>query len=613
MKFKGSKTALAVLLGGALLLGACTSGESEEASGDSTSLMSAEATGNQGSGDTCKKDIGVTETKDGQIIYGPGPGNWSGYNALSSATYSKYNTIVMQRLMSGFVYYGTDGTICDDKEFGTFEVISENPLEVKYTISEKAKWSDGTPVTINDYLLDWAAQNPEFLAPGLLNGKDPEAKPVFDHVSSSFAEKVLEGPQGEVGSKTFTLKYETTYPDWKLIIGSVMPAHVVAKQSGLDPDALAKAILDRDAETVKKAREFWNTGWNFEPGQLPDASLIPSMGPYQVKQGGWEGTALTLEPNPEYWGTKPATKYLVYRYIDDAQMAQSLQNGDLNVIEPQATVDTVGQLQGIGPSVTVDTFPTLTWEHLDFNFRDSNVFSDAQGGVKLRQAFAHCVPRQGIVDSLIKPIDSEAVLMNAREVFPFQTKKYQEITEAAYDGRYDEVNIEESKKLVAESGVATPVKVRIGYYAGNRRRAETVSAIQASCKEAGFEVEEVASSNFFTQELVNGDYEVALFAWSGSGQITSGKNIYSTGLPQNYGKYSNPKLDEAWDKLTSTEDEKVHLEQTKLIEKELWDTMFGIPLYAHPGVIAYTSNISNIRSTATQDNVVWNAEQWVLQ
>lgn len=610
MKFKGSKSALAVLVGGALLLGACTSGEeAQEGTAGGVKAVSAEiATGE----DSCKKDLGITESKDGQVIYSPGPGQWNGYNSFTSGTYSKYNNVVSDRMFDSFVYFGTDGTICEDKNFGTVELVSEDPMEVKYTINENVKWSDGTPVTINDYLLDWAAQNPEFLVPGLHTKQDENAKAVFNHVSSSFAEQVLEGPQGEVGSKTFTVKYAGAYPDWKIMIGGVLPSHIVAQKSGLTPEQLAQAILDRDAETVKKAAEFWNTGWIFNPGELPDAADIPSAGPYQIKQGGWKGTSLTLEANPNYWGPPPATKNLVISYVEDAQMAQALQNGDLDVIDPQATVDTVGQLTQIGSGVTVNTYPLLTWEHLDFNFRETNVFSDAQGGVNLRKAFALCVPRQGIVDSLIKPIDSGAVVMNSREAFPFQGKKYEDLVAASYDGSYDQVNIEEAKKLVAESGIATPVKVRVGYKAGNQRRAETVAAIQASCKEAGFDVVDAASADFFNKEQKNGDYEVAMFAWSSSGQIVSGQNIYSSTGNQNYGKYSNPKVDEAWNVMANSLDPSVHEAQTKVIEKELWTDLFSLPLYAHPGVAAFDSNIGNIRQTTTQNNVVWNGEQWTV-
>ena len=104
---------------------------------------------------------------------------------------------------------------------------------------------------------------------------------------------------------------------------------------------------------------------------------------------------------------------------------------------------------------------------------------------------------------------------------------------------------------------------------------------------------------------------MALFAWAGSGQVTSGQNIYATNRQQNFGEYSNEKVDAAWEELVGTLDENVHQEQTIAIEKELWDSLFGIPLYAHPGVVGADSKLQNVRPTATQSQVSWNAHQWV--
>ena len=261
----------------------------------------------------------------------------------------------------------------------------------------------------------------------------------------------------------------------------------------------------------------------------------------------------------------------------------------------------------MGEAIKVYQYSTLTWEHLDYNFREGNVMADQ----KVREAFAMCVPRQQIVDNLVKPINPDAVVMNAREVFPFQKDKYEAITSKSYDGRYDEVDIEGAKAKLAEAGVQTPVKVRIGYAAGNQRRQETVALIQSVCKDAGFNVVDSSSDKFFDKDLPNGEYEIALFAWAGSGQITSGQNIYGTKRPQNYGGYSNEKVDKAWDTLVATLDENVHKEQTIIIEKELWDTLYGIPLYAHPGVTGADSKLQNVRPTATQSQVAWNASQWV--
>lgn len=102
-----------------------------------------------------------------------------------------------------------------------------------------------------------------------------------------------------------------------------------------------------------------------------------------------------------------------------------------------------------------------------------------------------------------------------------------------------------------------------------------------------------------------------MYAWAGSGQVVSGQNIYSTKGQQNYGKYSSEAIDIAWEALSSTLDTSQQLEQVKVIEKNLWDDLYGIPLFAHPGVTAYDSSLQNVRRTATQSTVAWNAEQWV--
>ncbi len=613
MKLKGTAS-LALLLSGALLLGACTSdGEpaSSGSAGGSTGASAGASTSAEPtqSDDPCLQKLGIDAAKDGEVRYTAGEPDWSGYNSMTSDTYSTYNSVIAAMMASGFTYFGTDGSLCEDKDFGTVEVQSEDPLIVKYTISDAAVWSDGTPITINDYLLDWVAQNPEFLVPGYANGTNQDAQPIFQHVSSSLAEKVPDGPQGEPGSKSFTIEYANPDPDFMINVTSALPSHVVAKKSGLEPDALAQAILDKDTETIKKAADFWNKGWIFNPGQLPaDLNDTPSSGPYMLKAGGWKaGTSLTLTQNDKYWGEPPATKEMTFRFLADAGQAQALQNGDVQVISPQATVDTVPQLQGMGDSVKVAQYSVLTWEHLDFNHRAGNVMSD----LKVREAFAYCVPRQQIVDSLIKPINPDTVVMNAREVFPFQTEKYDEVVGAAYDGRYDQVDLEKSKALLADAGVATPVKVRIGYRSGNQRRQETVALIKASCDQAGFDIVDANSNSFFEKELPDGEVEVGLFAWAGSGQVTSGQNIYATNKPQNYGKYTNEKVDAAWNTLVATLDENVHLEQTKVIEKELWDTLFGLPLFAHPGVTGYDAKLQNVRPTATQSQISWNAFQWV--
>jgi peptide/nickel transport system substrate-binding protein len=603
VKIRRSGAAFAAVAAGALLLSACSSPAAEPEAEETTTA--GETAAAETPSDPCKVDTGTTETAEGEVKYSVGEDEFLGYNTNTPETYSTYNSAVTERILGGFWYFGVDGTICTDDAFGTYEAVSEDPLQVAYTVADDAAWSDGTPVSYADFLLDWATQ--AITSDGAVT-EDASETPLFNHVSGlTLGDYVPEGPVADSAeAKSFQYDYERVYADWKILIGSPLPAHVVAEQIGVTTDELVTAIQELDMSVLEPAAEFWNTGWLMTAGELGDPALTPSSAAYGFKPDGWvAGQSITLTANENFWGTPAATQDVTFRFAAADTHVQALQNGDLNIIEPQATVDTVAQLEQLGSAVTVTTGQTLTWEHLDFNF-NNGIFSDS---LEAREAFAYCVPRQKIVDDLIKPIDETAVVMNAREVFPFQDS-YEDVVSASYDGRYDEVDLDMAKEKFAAAGLEEGTELRIGYSAPNPRRADEVAAIKASCDQVGFNVVDTGSPEFFDKDLPNGDYEVALFAWAGSGQIASGQNIYATGQPQNYGGYSDETVDAAWDTLASTVDEAVHTEQTKIIEKQLWDTLFGIPLFAHPGVGAYSSDLTNVRDTAAQSGIVWNAEQW---
>ena len=615
MKYTKLSAAAALAAGSALILSACAPGGGN--AGDSSNSGSAASqggdsgAGNVIEGDKGQKltaeasgpglaDLGDVETQDGSIAYSVGADDFLSYNGLQSNTYTTYNSAVVDRMFSSFWYFGTDGSIIPNEDFGTYEKTSDDPLTVKYTISDDAKWSDGTPVTAGDFIVHWAANNDTIKAEGA-------ETPLFDSISFEQGKYIPEAPEGEADGKEFTVTYPEPYADWEILISTALPAHIVAKEAGMSFEELVTAAKEKDVEALTPAAEFWNDGWDFSPGELPDASLVPSMGPYKFKDGGWQaGQSITLEANPEYWGTPAATKELVLRFADPKTHVQALQNGDLDVIEPQATVDTLQQLEGLGDDVNVQTGDQLTWEHVDYNRGEGSVFADSP---ELREAFALCLPRQQIVDNLIKPIYADAQVMNLREVFPFQDK-YQEVVDAAYPEEMDQPNIEKAKELVEKSGVSKPT-VRLGYQAGNQRRTETVALIKSSCDQAGFDVQDANSPVFFKEVMPAGDYDAALYAWAGSGQKASGANIYQSDGAQNQQSYNNPEVDAAWDKLATSLDENEQLEQVKTIEKLLWEDFQAIPLYAHPGLVGHKADVANVRDTAAQSGALWNVEQWV--
>ncbi|MCK0114356.1 ABC transporter substrate-binding protein, partial [Ornithinimicrobium sp. F0845] len=190
---------------------------------------------------------------------------------------------------------------------------------------------DGTPITYNDYLFDWASNNPPSIY-GEPPADDPDYVPAFNTVAADWGIYVPDGPQGELNGKTFTITYPEPYPDYQLMVGGALPAHVAAEQSGMTPEELVTAIQEGDVDAIAPAAEFWNTGWLSPEKTLPEPMIAQSSGPYTIdasKGAEWSvGEYITLGPNDVYWGPPPATSNLTFRFAAPETHVQALSNGD---------------------------------------------------------------------------------------------------------------------------------------------------------------------------------------------------------------------------------------------------------------------------------------------
>ncbi len=570
----------AVLTAGALALSAC--GGDDDSSDDS------------GSGNTespAESSGPITVASDAEF---------TSYNLNSETGNGTWNNFVMNGVVDGWWDFGPQGEIVRNEAFGTYEVTSEDPLTVHYTFAENAAWSDGTPIDCDDALLEWATQSGAYITDQV--GEDGQPIPLFA-VPGTTGYDLVEKPTCQPGDKEFDFVYSEPFADWEVVTSGYMPAHIAAEAAGMTPEDLVTAIQNDDMEALAPVAEFWNAGWDMEPGALLDPAQIPSSGPYTIDS--WEaGQSLTLVANENYYGDAPGTDTIVIRFIPQDQQVQALANGEVDVIAPQVSVDLVASLEALGDQVTLITGDEMTWEHLDFNQTEGALFSD----LNLRQAFAMCVPRQQIVDNLIAPANPEAVVMNLREFFPWDPA-YEDAVSAAYGGEYDEPDIAGAQALIQASG-ATNLDVRVLRSDPNQRRADTVAAIKASCDQAGFNIIDTPTADLGTGIIDVTSYEVALFAWAGSGVLTSGASLYRTNEGQNPYGYSNADIDADWTELIVTVDEARQVELLTEIETQLWADLFSIPLYAHPGVTAHNPAIEGVEQNAAQTQVSFNVEEW---
>ncbi len=534
------------------------------------------------------------------------------YNSYTANANSVYNTYVNNVVHSTFVAFNADGELERNEDFGTFEKTSDDPLTVKYTINEDAVWSDGTPIDFDDVLLQWAAASGKHPS----GEKDPDTGAETDlfQAASTNGFGQIELPEGEAGDKEFEFVYSEPYADWESLLSEpMMPAHIAAEQGGMSPEGdgaeLIDAIKGTDIEALKPVAEFWNTGWNYEADlpKLPDAALIPSSGPYKLDNA-VDGT-LTLVKNDKYWGKEreAKTETLVYKTVVDEEAVQALQNGDVDVIDPSSpTVDTKSALEQIGETVTVETGETLTFSHVDLAQRPGDVFED----LKVRQAFAKCMPREDMVEKFVKPIEPKGQVMDLREYQPAQPDYKTVLDGAPAATENAELDIEGAKALLSEAGKTEPVKVSLMYASTSQLRADMVALIKASCDKAGFEIIPQPEEEWASMLAQPGSWDAVLFGWAGSGLVASAESIYVSEGEQNFGGYKDEKVDSIWKEIvTNTDPEKVVEMKTEL-EQRLAETQYNVVLYANPGINAWNSKVEGVQPNPTQTGLTWNAYEW---
>ena len=605
-RFGTTSKLVAAALGGALVLSACSSDDS--------------------SGSSNGDDGGSSSASGGGTIYVANDQMYDSYNNTVATGNSNKNAIVNYWVNTGFNYFGENGVVTPNTEFGTFEKVSDDPLTVEYSINPEAKWSDGKAIDCHDVTLWWVQQGSHLKTEREIDVLDDEGEPtgetetqeqpLFSTIGTGGIEHV-QSPGCEGDEQTFTLVYDEPFVDWASNgpghgNRSLKPAHVVAAQGGYDSvEDFTQAIVDGDVEGLEQAATFFNEGWLMQDALL-DEALIPSSGPFKIS--GFEpGSTVTITKNETYWGTPANVDEVVYRLVPGTEQAQALENGDVQIISPQPDAD-IKELVSAMPGVVVNEYDQYIYEHLDFNF-DSSPFGD---DLRLRQAFAKCVPQETLVQRLINPIVPDAQPQDVRNVAPFEPH-YQQAVEHSNALSYREVDIEGARALLEEADAVGQV-VRMGTTADNKRREDTLQLVKESCDEAGFDVQPYYEANFFDADggLSQNTYDVALFAWVGSSLVSGWNSTYRTaqctpeGKGNNNGCYSSEAADAVLEQIrleTDTEAIPGHIAE---IEKILWDDVATIPLFSHPGLLAYQDNLENIVPNPAQSGFVWNQPEWKI-
>ncbi|MGH3978135.1 MAG: ABC transporter family substrate-binding protein [Pseudonocardiaceae bacterium] len=602
MKQLRGMPALAAILGVALVLSACGGG-----GGDGGGGGSGEASPD------AKGAIGQSAYRAPEVASGPAvtvthDAAYTAYNNKTADGNNFNNTLVLDQVLTDpFVLDGNLEYLLNTDVMESAELTSEDPQVVTYKIKPNIKWSDGEAWDCDDFYLAWLAMS------GKAVQQDPAGQPILDpegNPQSFFTPASTTGlEQVNVECRddlTLVETYETPFSDWQgnYVQRSLLPAHVLERETGIAD--ITQLTPDSPAADLQKAAEFWNTGWNGFT-----KNIMPGSGPYVIDS--WQqNSSVTLARNPQWAGNPGGPERITLRNIaDGTAQAQGLENGDFDVIAPQADPVVAERLRNLSAQgVVFQSGGGLTFEHLDLNF-DNPIFKDKA----VRQAFAQCIDRNDLVDKLVRGVDPEAKPLGSLTFLPGESA-YEDIysDKMTADANQAKQTLEAAGWQLGQDGVYARNGQRLSFRISHTdlpRRIQTVQLIQSHCRAAGMEVRDDIDPTFLDERVSEGDYDVALFAWVGTPQKSSPAPIYQTGGGQNWQAYSNPQVDQAWATVKTEFDEGTRDEALKKVDQLIAEDYASLPLFQVPNMWAYTDAIDSVYYQGS-DGVTWNANEWAV-
>jgi peptide/nickel transport system substrate-binding protein len=243
---------------------------------------------------------------------------------------------------------------------------------------------------------------------------------------------------------------------------------------------------------------------------------------------------IVLERYPGYWdaGNIHFDRVIYQPMPDSAVQLANLRSGTIDLAERVLPTD-IAQVKA-DPKLRIVTSPALGYEAIQFNVGNGELAKAPIGQSKLlRQAFEAAIDRQALVDVVFNGMYTP----NAQAVSPASPFYIASVPPPPRD-------LAKAKALIKESGVPTPITVRMNV-PNTPDRAQEAEVIQSMVQEAGFDVKinliEFAAS---LQAATRGEFQSYLIGWSGRADPDG--NLFqflATGAGQNDGHYSDAVVD----------------------------------------------------------------------
>ncbi|EHZ9175137.1 peptide ABC transporter substrate-binding protein [Enterococcus faecalis] len=385
--------------------------------------------------------------------------------------------------------------------------ISDDGRKYHFTLREGIKWSNGEPITAQDFVYSWK----KLVTPATIG---PNAY-LLDSVKNSFEIRNGEKAVDELGISA---------PNDKEFI-------VELKQA--QPSFLAVVSIAWLAPQNQKFVEAQGKDYAL------DSEHLLYSGPFTLAN--WDATSdtWTLKKNPEYYDADQVKleEVAVSTIKEDNTGINLYQANELDLVRINGQY--VQQYQDDPGYVS---HPDVANYFLDFNKKEGTPLAN----VHLRKAIGQAIDKEALTQSVLndgsKPLNG---------LIPSKLYANPETDEdfRAYSGEYLKNDVKKAQAEWTKAQADVGKKVKLSLLAADTDQGKRIAEyVQSQLQEnlPGLEITISSQpSNNVNQSRREKNYELSLSGWiAGSSELDSYFNLYAGESSYNYGNYHNAKYDQ---------------------------------------------------------------------
>ncbi|MEM9796361.1 MAG: peptide ABC transporter substrate-binding protein [Pseudomonadota bacterium] len=444
---------------------------------------------------------------------------------------------VIRQLFEGLMNQDAQGNLVPGVA-ESFEA-SEGNTVYTFTLREDARWSNGDPVTAQDFVTGWQrAANPA------------TASPYSWYVELTSMENAAEIIAGDAEPETLGVE---AVDDRTLRVTLTQPLPYFAAMTTYG------TLFPIHTPTVEAHGDNWTAPEN-----------MVSNGAYTLDSLSLNET-FTLVKNPEYWDAENVEIERIEGFVinDENQALTRYEAGEFDLLEP-LPAGSFPRLQEERPE-EAQSVPRLCSYYYAINHREDDGVPEELKDPNVRRALSLSIDRSVIVDQILQGGQTAAYNFThwATAGFEMPTMAAAEMTQAERDA--------EAQRLWEEAG-SPDLDLRLIYNTSDNHRQIATVVSQMWKQKLGVDTT-LSNSEWaiYLEQRREGGFDLARSAWCGDyNEASTFLDLMTSNNGNNDGKYANPEVDRLLEEARTADDPQPMYTQ---VEQILAEDVGIIPIY----------------------------------